>query len=375
MQGAFIESLESRTLYSGSIAAEFIGTLPQTLLPVSPDHVTVQISNTGDARAAGTVGVSLYLSPQPGIGAQSVLIGGAAKRLNVKPGRSTNLNVKFKLPASLADGQYFLAAGLSATGVQPATAVVSDASLVAVQAPTDSLIGSFASSPLTVGLDTAGDGGTGAVKLRVTNPTAMAVHGSISANLYLSTATQLNATTQWVGTLTDRHANIPAGRSITIPGNVTIPATTPFGTYHLLAVLKNTPAGGSGTAVFARQPITITQGEDNSDNGDDGGIIDTGDDGDDGDDDGDTTDQGNTGDEGDNGGDTNPAPPTTEDNGGGDTTQPTTGPTDDSGGDSGDSGGDDPGGGDSGGDDGGGDDGDDTLRAAAATKPATIARV
>jgi hypothetical protein len=315
MPRAFIESLESRTLFSGAIAAELVGTLPQTLLTASADHVSLQFSNPGEVKAVGGADVNLYLSAQPGITAGSVLIGSASKHLGIKPGGEAQLSAKFKLPATLADGQYFLTARIATKGIQTtngsAIEAISDPSPVTVQSPTDSLVGAFATSPIAVGLDTAGNAGTGTVKLRVTNPTAAAIHGIVSANLYLSTAIQLNATTQWVGTLRASGITIQPGRSITIRGNVTVPATTDFGAYHLLAVLKNTPSGGAGTAVFARQPITVTAGADDSDTGDDTGTLDTGDTGDDG--------------------DTTPtSAPTTQDNGG-DTTQPTTALGDDDG--------------------------------------------
>jgi hypothetical protein len=347
MPGAFIESLESRTLLSATLAGELIGTLPQTLFPAAADRLTLQMTNTGDARATGPVQAYLYVSSQAGT--ESILIGNASRSLSLKPGRAAQLNIKFKLPPNLADGDYFLTAQLTAKRVQTIsgsmTQIIPDPSPIAVQPPTSSLVGAFAGSRINVGLDTSGDDGVGTAKLRVTNPTATAVHGTVSATVYLTTSTALNNFAQSVGVLSRRVTILP-GQSKLIEGNVTIPASTAFGTYHLLAVLGPHSTGVPNAPIFATQLISVSQGADTSD---------------------DNTGAGDTGDTGDTGAGSTPfSAPTTQSGGGGATTQPaptqpSTGPGD--GGDNGDGGGDGGGGDDSGddggdgGDDGGGDDG------------------
>jgi hypothetical protein len=335
MQGVIFESLESRTLFSAAIAGELLGTLPQSLLPAASDHLTLQISNTGDARAKGPVKVALFDSPSLGI--ESVLVGRANHHLNLAPGRSTQFNLKFKLPRTLADGQYFLTAQLSSPRVQTVAGsmsqTISDASPFSVQPPAAAFTGNFAGSPIKVGLDTSGDDGSGTVSLRIINTTADTLHGPVTADIYLSTSKQLNSAAQAVGTL-NRTITVPPGRSRLIRGTVTIPASTDFGTYHLLAELRS-PAGVPTPAIFATQLITIDQGPDTS-TLDNTNPIDTG------------GDDGGFGEEA-----TSSPAPTTQDNGES-TTQPTaTQPTTDPG----DIGGDD--GGDDSGDDGGGDDSGD----------------
>jgi uncharacterized membrane protein len=81
------------------------------LTPGGKARVKVQFQNEGNIRAKGYVSVILYASSDQTLSASDTeLIEKSGRKLSLRPGKSKRYNVKFKLPADIGNGDYYLIA-------------------------------------------------------------------------------------------------------------------------------------------------------------------------------------------------------------------------------------------------------------------------
>lgn len=230
-----IERLESRRLLSASLAGSFAGHLPAALVPSVKKSVSIQIANTGDAPAAGSFNVSLYLSADASLDSSDTLIGRASRNIHLKPGKHSAVAVGVNVPASLAPGNYELILSIDGTsaGVPSSTPSIAVApSAVEVQQPVVDLSANIIELPLkTV---TPGSGPQRAV-VRIANLGNAPAKGRATVTWYLSTDTALDSSDIMIASSGAMAMHLGAHKTQDIQSMVTLPSGVPVGTYEVLA--------------------------------------------------------------------------------------------------------------------------------------------
>lgn len=231
-----IETLEGRHLLSAALAGSFTGPVPAALLPGASARLTLRVSNTGDAPAAGPVHVNLYASETPSLDATATLISGATRNLKFRPGATAPFILRANAPASLPDGNYYLIAdiqgpaGTSAAAVTPQT--------VSISAPYVDLAGQITQQPAAVFVSSAGPG-VGVARVRVTNLGNAPARGPMQITVYASTGNTIDASGTVIGIASFKSVNIKAGGSRVFAAQLAVPPGTAVGTYALLASINS----------------------------------------------------------------------------------------------------------------------------------------
>jgi len=230
-----IERLENRRLMSASLFGSFGSHLPAALVPSVKKSVSIQITNTGDAPAAGPVNVNLYLSADASLDSGDVLIGHVSRNIHLKPGKHSAVAVGVNVPASLAPGNYELILSIdgTSTGIAGSTPLIAVApTAIQVQQPVVDLLANIIELPLkTV---TPGNSAQRAV-VRVANLGNAPAKGRATVTWYLSTDTALDSSDIIIASSGSMAIHLGAHKTQDIQSLVTLPAGVPVGTYEVLA--------------------------------------------------------------------------------------------------------------------------------------------
>ena len=212
--------------------------LPARLLPGAAGHVALTIFNAGTTQITSTVGVSIYLSEDDWLDETDVLVGIASLDLNLVPGWSRSSAVGITLPASLAEGEYFLLAHIDAGNA------------VAESAEDNNLLVSDALEVLEPGLDLTGwfdtfdfadimlAGEQGSARLAVTNEGNSPAVGEIGVQLYLSLDDVLDEGDLLLASTTLDMGGLVAGGVALIDLDVLMP-DVPADSYFVLAKIDS----------------------------------------------------------------------------------------------------------------------------------------
>jgi hypothetical protein len=195
----------------------------------------VKITNGTAARFTGPVTLTLLASTDATTSADDVTVQTVSlRKLNLKPGGSKAVAVKFTRPATLASGSYDYIASATADGTNTAPALVASGP-VEIEAPVVDLA--------------AGFGGTGTVRVRpgkngtaavtVTNDGNVAATGTLDLTLYASTDQTLDATDSVLTSLPGKKVKLKAGKAQIVRVKFAAPAAA-GGSYFLIASVTPT---------------------------------------------------------------------------------------------------------------------------------------
>ena len=237
---SIVEPLESRRLFSASVAAAFAGAVPRIMAPASQSTVAIHMSLPKTATDTETVRVSLLASPQPGVSPAAVPLTSRTKIVQLKPGRSTTVRLRFSRPPVL-NGSYYLIATLdgnqSRNGDQP-LAVVAPRATRFIPSYVD-LTGQIIEQPTNEIFVSSHHPGQGKASVLVFNTGNVSAVGSLSITLYASSSPTFDAQSSVIGVSVIRKFVLPSGKSEAIAVPFVLPAGTPAGEYHLLALINS----------------------------------------------------------------------------------------------------------------------------------------
>jgi hypothetical protein len=237
------------------LSAAFQGRLPSALLPGHPAQITISVKNSGADLAKGKFGVQLYASSDPALDASDVMIGSVARKATLKPSRgSAAFKLKFKPPAALSEGGYYLLARVASSDGQLSTTTIAPAP-VPVVAPFVRLTATITQFPLQAAGSTSDVGGNLAV-IKIKNLGNVTAKGKLAITWLLSSDTHLDKNDIVVSAPTRQSVHISPGKSILIRAQLSIPNSTPVGTFHLLAIANAT--GGIAESQFENNVAVST---------------------------------------------------------------------------------------------------------------------
>jgi hypothetical protein len=195
----------------------------------------VKLTNGTASRFTGPVTLTLSASTDATTSADDAPVTTVSlPKVNLKPGASKTLVVKFARPDTLASGDYDYIASATADGTNTAPALVASGP-VAIEAPVVDL--------------SAGFGGTGTVRVRpgrngtavvtVTNEGNVAATGALDLTLYSSADPTLDATDAVLTTLPGKKVKLKAGKTQTVRVRFAAPLGA-GGSYFLIASITPT---------------------------------------------------------------------------------------------------------------------------------------
>ncbi len=269
-----IDVLESRTLFSVDLTGVFFGKVPTAIPLQATNHLTVRVTNQGDASAVGAASVLLYASTDATLDASDTLLCTTNTKLNLKATKSSNVNLKFTSPTTLTTGSYYLLAdivgGATITEQNTANNVLATASAVTITQPfvdlTDSITLNSKTTTYTVGAKRQTP-----LKFTVvvTNNGNVPAKGPLAIKLYGSENQTLDAQDISLYTLPARAINIRAGKtkiySVVLKPTVATPSGTFFGIAEINAnsgvaesVTSNDSASTSSTFTIANSALPLS---------------------------------------------------------------------------------------------------------------------
>jgi hypothetical protein len=211
-----IESLESRYLLSADLAIAFSGRSPTSIPAAGHNHVTVELSNHGDAAAAGSATVQLYAADTQTVDANSILLGSAKLNLKLAAGKSIKSTISFNSPTTVNTGTHFLLAQVtpSFADSNPANNVVA-ASGVRFTLPYVDLTDTVAITPASAKYTVGGKGQKPLkIALTIQNAGTVVAKGPVGISLFGSTNTTLDAQDPLLQNFGIKKLNLNAGKSM-----------------------------------------------------------------------------------------------------------------------------------------------------------------
>jgi uncharacterized delta-60 repeat protein len=233
--------------------ADLTETLQTNLTTVVPDGAkglaTVTVTNSGNQPAVGSVAITLYASLESTIDAGSIqLLTVPNAAIKLKATGSKALKLKFVLPPTLPDGEYFLLAKVDASpavmNVNAADDVIKAAAPVRVENPFSGLTGAALTTP--TGLSA---GSRFTLPVTIQNSTGLPDKGTIGLQVLASTDVTPSGSAVTLAS-TKLKLSLPPGGSRVFPVKLVLPAA---GTYYLLVVLTPppNPNGSASTDILA----------------------------------------------------------------------------------------------------------------------------
>ncbi len=203
---------------------------PQAIAaPGDTIKVTDTVKNSGTV-TAGASTTRYYLSSDQQKSVNDVLLTGTRSVSSLSAGQSSSGNVNAIIPATTLQGVYYLLACADDANAINETSESNNclASAATVQVVYPDLVTTAVSNPPA----SAARGGTLKSTDTVKNQGSVSA-GASTTRYYLSTTGQQSGAVLLTGTRSV--SNLSAGQSSSGNANVTIPATTPTGTYYFLA--------------------------------------------------------------------------------------------------------------------------------------------
>ena len=237
--------------------------LPPALLPGEKHKIAVPvtITDTGTAATKGPTTVAVYASTQSTLDADAVVLRTVRRRLSIAAGKTAKVTLGLPgLPVTLPAGTYRLL--VQVTDSSGFAQTVATAETVTVAAPFTGPSVTFVTAPAAA---TAGRRSSGAVVLTLADDGNVALAGSVTVTLYLTTAAALPPAglppDRLEVTTVARPVNLPVGkaRTLSVPLGL-IPGVAPD-SYHLLAIVVTPTANGAPPATAAAvDPTAIAVG-------------------------------------------------------------------------------------------------------------------
>jgi hypothetical protein len=240
---ASVELLESRLLWSAALSGSFAGASPAGLSPARANRVALRIANTGDQLAGGRIRVNLYASTNPVPGGGEMLLATNQRILQLRPGRSLNVPLRFTQPSGLPDGSYFLLAQVSSDAGIDSGGFIASPAPVAVRQPFIDLTGQFSSFP--VGAVDVSNGGNDVLAVRVSNQGNTPAAGPLAVSFFASTDATPDPADTLIG-VAARNLRIRPGGSQEFVAPITFPSGFAVGNYHVFAQVDSAQAFAEG---------------------------------------------------------------------------------------------------------------------------------
>jgi hypothetical protein len=239
-----IERLESRQLLSADLTGVFFGKVPTAIPLQVTNHLTVRVTNQGDASAVGAASVLLYASTDASLDSGDTLLGTGTAKLNLKATKSSNVTVKFASPSALITGGYYLLAdivdGSGITEQNTANNVVATASTVTITQPFVDLTDSIT---LTSKIPSYTVGAKKQTPLKftvvVTNHGNVPAKGPLAVNLFGSENKTLDPLDTSLYALPARAINIRAGKTRVYSVVLKPTVATQSGTFYGIAEINS----------------------------------------------------------------------------------------------------------------------------------------
>jgi hypothetical protein len=220
--------------------------LPPSVVGGAKGQVKVQVTNQGDAPAAGPVAITLVardVDPNTPATGDTAIVTTPAKNLKLKPGKSKSISVKFNYPDVAAAAYALVATVDSANGIPEgnetnnegtsATAVTIAPAFVDLAA---TAIGQPKGGTIAIGKKNS-------ITLTVQNLGNVPASGLLKMDFYASTTADgvIDAGDILLGSVTKKlKLKNGASKNIKVSGGVVDPAFPP-GTYFITAVINNPP--------------------------------------------------------------------------------------------------------------------------------------
>lgn len=238
-RNAIVESLESRRLLSAALIGSFASPLPASLVAGSAGQVAVRITNPNLTSVKGAA-VNVYASADQSLDSSDVLIGTSNQPRTFRHGAGARINIKYDLPAGLADGNYYFIASVAGSG--GAADIFPTVTQAAIGQAHTELVTLFASTP-TGALKTNGITSTQrSAWVEVVNVGNVAAHGKVNVDLYLSPSNVLNGSASQAAHIASARLNLKPHRAATFMATLSVPNGLTPGSYRLFAV--TTPLSG-----------------------------------------------------------------------------------------------------------------------------------
>ncbi|HEX5242571.1 MAG TPA: hypothetical protein VFW23_04850 [Tepidisphaeraceae bacterium] len=268
---AIVESLESRRLLSAALIGSFASPLPASLVAGSAGQIAVRITNPNLTAVKGAA-VDVYASADQSLDSSDVLIGTSNQPRTFRHGAGATINIKYDLPAGLADGNYYFVASVAGSGgAEDVFPTVTQAAIGPAHAE---LVTLFASTP-TGALKTNGINSTQRCAwVEVVNVGNVAAHGKVNVDLYLSPTNVLNGSASQTAHIASARLNLKPHRAATFMATLGVPNGLTPGTYRLFAVTTSlngiasqSNPNGVGAAVqtvgiISTVPLPVLAGDD-----------------------------------------------------------------------------------------------------------------
>lgn len=249
------------------VVPAILDTLPDSVVGGGAGEATVQVSNTGTAKARGRFLLELFSSADSTIEDNDPLLTSRIRNLAIDPGEAKTIKIRFTYPDNLPDaGPYQLVTRITSSDAgEDASNNVAASEQLAIEPPFVDLSGAFA-APLPAGLT---PGKRARFLLDLTNGGNVVVRGKVQ--FALTAVDPLNPGTPIdLGTIT-RNVRIDAATTKTVRLNPKLPSTLPAGSYIITANLdsaaafpepdegNNAVATSSAIPAFGVKPVVSRQ--------------------------------------------------------------------------------------------------------------------
>ena len=214
------------------VSVSLESTTATSVLSGSAETVRVKLTNINSTAFSGPVTVSLYASLDGTLSSNdTTLLIETLPKLKLRAFGSTVITLKFKYPAGITTGSYYIVASAQATDTGDAPALVVSPARVAVTQKTADLATAFASaSPFVVK-----PGHKETATITVTNDGNTTATGTLGVSLYESADGSLDIADRLLAAITGRKVHIRAGGSVTLRIHFLAPTDLAAGTYSLIA--------------------------------------------------------------------------------------------------------------------------------------------
>ncbi|MCP4710345.1 MAG: hypothetical protein GY869_17115, partial [Planctomycetes bacterium] len=215
-------------------------TVDDVLLGGDNVNVTVNVTNTGNVKAAGFMDISYYLSTD-GIldGGDTLLSVSSDAKVALNPNKSKTYKAEVVMPTGMPTADYFLLADIDSdddlTEDDEANNVAISNSITVTEAVVD-LIGDLSESKVP---DSVSGGEKLKLAVEVTNQGNAQATGSMDIQLWASADGDITTGDDdyLLTTLDDRSINLAANGSQTFNLNLTMPSNLPADVYDFVAVV------------------------------------------------------------------------------------------------------------------------------------------
>ena len=232
LTGATTTGTTTPTQPASPLSIAYTSTFASSVLTGSTGTATVRLTNVSGAKFSGPVSITLDASTDPSASSgATALTTVTLKKITLVAGASKTVKIKFDYGSSLAAGNYYLVASVSATATNDASAQVASPASITIGAASVDLVTQFAQSePLAVV-----PGKHETAHVIVTNSGNVAAQGTFSLNLFASTDPNAATDELLLRTLKSRHLDLRPGQSLSLAVSFSAPDRLAAGAYSLIA--------------------------------------------------------------------------------------------------------------------------------------------